>query len=92
MAVDVRFVQDTLRGDNVTEIRMKFIKRIEENLPAGDEWRGVVFYKERVHLQTERMNHLKFNTSAWVIHGNITVTFLSIFMSGKSSQLMWPLS
>ena len=37
MAVDVRFAQDTLRGDNVTEIRMKFIKRIEENLPAGDE-------------------------------------------------------
>uniref|UniRef100_A0A4W6E8D5 Trafficking protein particle complex subunit n=1 Tax=Lates calcarifer TaxID=8187 RepID=A0A4W6E8D5_LATCA len=37
MAVDVRFVQDTLRGDSVTEIRMKFIKRIEENLPAGDE-------------------------------------------------------
>ncbi|KAG7245120.1 hypothetical protein INR49_023686 [Caranx melampygus] len=38
MAVDVRFVQDTLRGDNVTEIRMKFIKRIEENLPAGDDY------------------------------------------------------
>uniref|UniRef100_A0AAQ5YSP9 Trafficking protein particle complex subunit n=1 Tax=Amphiprion ocellaris TaxID=80972 RepID=A0AAQ5YSP9_AMPOC len=37
MAVDVKFVQDTLRGDNVTEIRMKFIKRIEENVPAGDE-------------------------------------------------------
>ncbi|XP_049607567.1 trafficking protein particle complex subunit 3 [Syngnathus scovelli] len=37
MAVDVKFVQDTLRGDNVTEIRMKFIKRIEENLPAGDD-------------------------------------------------------
>ncbi|KTF92959.1 hypothetical protein cypCar_00026725 [Cyprinus carpio] len=37
MAVDVRFAQDTLRGDSVTEIRMKFIKRIEENLPAGDE-------------------------------------------------------
>uniref|UniRef100_A0A8C1BX31 Trafficking protein particle complex subunit n=1 Tax=Cyprinus carpio carpio TaxID=630221 RepID=A0A8C1BX31_CYPCA len=37
MAVDVRFAQDTLRGDNVTEIRMKFIKRIEENLPVGDE-------------------------------------------------------
>uniref|UniRef100_A0A3Q3VK54 Trafficking protein particle complex subunit n=1 Tax=Mola mola TaxID=94237 RepID=A0A3Q3VK54_MOLML len=28
---------DTLRGDNVTEIRLKFIKRIEENIPAGDE-------------------------------------------------------
>lgn len=38
MAVDVRFAQDTLRGDSVTEIRMKFIKRIEENVPAGDEW------------------------------------------------------
>ncbi|XP_028674728.1 trafficking protein particle complex subunit 3 isoform X1 [Erpetoichthys calabaricus] len=37
MAVDVKFAQDTLRGDNVTEIRMKFIKRIEENLPAGEE-------------------------------------------------------
>uniref|UniRef100_A0A8C7F9G2 Trafficking protein particle complex subunit n=1 Tax=Oncorhynchus kisutch TaxID=8019 RepID=A0A8C7F9G2_ONCKI len=37
MAVDVKFAQDTLRGDNVTEIRMKFIKRMEENLPAGDE-------------------------------------------------------
>ncbi|KAA0710452.1 Trafficking protein particle complex subunit 3 [Triplophysa tibetana] len=37
MAVDVRFAQDTLRGDSVTEIRMKFIKRIEENVPAGDE-------------------------------------------------------
>uniref|UniRef100_A0A3Q3EY45 Trafficking protein particle complex subunit 3 n=1 Tax=Labrus bergylta TaxID=56723 RepID=A0A3Q3EY45_9LABR len=37
MAVDVKFSQDTLRGDNVTEIRMKFIKRIEENLPAGDD-------------------------------------------------------
>lgn len=45
MAVDVKFAQDTLRGDSVTEIRMKFIKRIEENLPAGDEW-----WKRRDHL------------------------------------------
>ncbi|XP_048469136.1 trafficking protein particle complex subunit 3 isoform X3 [Rhincodon typus] len=37
MAIDVKFVQDTLKGDNVTEIRLKFIKRIEENLPAGEE-------------------------------------------------------
>lgn len=37
MAIDVKFVQDTLKGDNVTEIRMRFIKRIEENLPAGEE-------------------------------------------------------
>lgn len=37
MAVDVKFVQDTLKGDGVTEIRMKFIRRIEDNLPAGEE-------------------------------------------------------
>uniref|UniRef100_A0A7N4V2G1 Trafficking protein particle complex subunit 3 n=1 Tax=Sarcophilus harrisii TaxID=9305 RepID=A0A7N4V2G1_SARHA len=37
MAVDVKFVQDTLKGDGVTEIRMRFIKRIEDNLPAGEE-------------------------------------------------------
>ncbi|EMP34886.1 Trafficking protein particle complex subunit 3 [Chelonia mydas] len=37
MAVDVKFVQDTLKGDGVTEIRMKFVKRIEDNLPAGEE-------------------------------------------------------
>ncbi|XP_071623803.1 trafficking protein particle complex subunit 3 isoform X2 [Heliangelus exortis] len=37
MAVDVKFVQDTLKGDSVTEIRMKFLRRIEDNLPAGEE-------------------------------------------------------
>ncbi|XP_025071388.1 trafficking protein particle complex subunit 3 isoform X1 [Alligator sinensis] len=37
MAVDVKFVQDTLKGDSVTEIRMKFIRRIEDNLPVGEE-------------------------------------------------------
>lgn len=37
MAVDVKFVQDTLKGDSVTEIRMKLIRRIEDNLPAGEE-------------------------------------------------------
>lgn len=37
MAVEARFVQDTLKGDGVTEIRMRFIRRIEDNLPAGEE-------------------------------------------------------
>ncbi|ETE62453.1 Trafficking protein particle complex subunit 3, partial [Ophiophagus hannah] len=37
MAVDVRFLLDTLKGDGVTEIRMKFIRRIEDNLPVGEE-------------------------------------------------------
>ncbi|XP_055110943.1 trafficking protein particle complex subunit 3 isoform X1 [Symphalangus syndactylus] len=37
MAVEAKFVQDTLKGDSVTEIRMRFIRRIEDNLPAGEE-------------------------------------------------------
>ncbi|XP_070568296.1 trafficking protein particle complex subunit 3-like [Ptychodera flava] len=37
MEVKVWFTQDTLRGDNSTEIRLKFIKRLEDALPAGEE-------------------------------------------------------
>lgn len=37
MAVDVKFVQDILKGDNQTELRVKFIKRLEDALPAGEE-------------------------------------------------------
>ncbi|XP_002734417.1 trafficking protein particle complex subunit 3-like [Saccoglossus kowalevskii] len=37
MEVKVWFAQDTLRGDNITEIRLKFIKRLEDALPAGEE-------------------------------------------------------
>ncbi|XP_055378753.1 trafficking protein particle complex subunit 3-like isoform X2 [Condylostylus longicornis] len=31
------FVQDQLKGDNVTEIRVKFIRRIEDAIPAGED-------------------------------------------------------
>ncbi|XP_046583261.1 trafficking protein particle complex subunit 3-like [Haliotis rubra] len=37
MDVDVRFVQDQLKGDNITEIRLKFIKRLEDAIPAGED-------------------------------------------------------
>ncbi|XP_074653788.1 trafficking protein particle complex subunit 3-like [Tubulanus polymorphus] len=37
MDVDVRFVQDQLKGDNITEIRLKFIKRLEDAVPAGED-------------------------------------------------------
>ncbi|XP_048769586.1 trafficking protein particle complex subunit 3-like [Ostrea edulis] len=37
MEVDVRFVQDTLKGDNITEIRLKFIKRLEDAIPVGED-------------------------------------------------------
>ncbi|EHA98866.1 Trafficking protein particle complex subunit 3 [Heterocephalus glaber] len=36
MAVEAKFVQGTLKGDGVTEIQMKFIRRIKDNLPAGE--------------------------------------------------------
>ncbi|EDO30651.1 predicted protein [Nematostella vectensis] len=37
MEVDVWFVQDALRGDETTEIRVKFIKKLEDALPAGED-------------------------------------------------------
>lgn len=37
MEVDVWFVQDSLRGDETTEIRLKFIRKLEDALPAGED-------------------------------------------------------
>lgn len=37
MDVDVKFLQDTLKGDNVTEIRLKFIKKLEDAVPVGED-------------------------------------------------------
>lgn len=37
MEVQTRFVQDSLKGDNVTELRVKFVKRLSDALPAGEE-------------------------------------------------------
>jgi len=31
------FTQDTLTGDHVTELRVKFLKRIEDTVPPGDD-------------------------------------------------------
>lgn len=37
MEVVVRFVQDQLKGDNSTEIRVKFIRRLDDAIPAGED-------------------------------------------------------
>ena len=37
MDVDVKFVQDHLKGDNITELRLKFVKRLEDAVPVGED-------------------------------------------------------
>ena len=36
--VSVWFVQDQLKGDSITELRLKFIRRLEDAVPAGEDW------------------------------------------------------
>ena len=38
LEVEVKFVQDTLKGDDQTEIRVKFVKKLEDAVPAGENW------------------------------------------------------
>ncbi|CAD7082947.1 unnamed protein product [Hermetia illucens] len=37
LEVQCWFVQDQLKGDNNTEIRVKFIRRLEDAIPAGED-------------------------------------------------------
>ncbi|XP_055914043.1 trafficking protein particle complex subunit 3 isoform X2 [Eupeodes corollae] len=37
LEVQCWFVQDQLKGDNLTEIRVKFIRRLEDAIPAGED-------------------------------------------------------
>ena len=37
MEVEAVFLQDVLKGDPNTELRVKFIRKLEDAVPAGEE-------------------------------------------------------
>ena len=37
MEVEAVFLQDVLKGDANTELRVKFIRKLEDAVPAGEE-------------------------------------------------------
>lgn len=37
LSVEVHFIRDQLKGDDVSEIRVKFLKKLEDAVPAGDD-------------------------------------------------------
>ena len=37
LEINARFVQDQLKGDNTTEMRIKFVRKLEDAVPVGED-------------------------------------------------------
>jgi len=37
LEVSTYFIQDSLKGDPTTELRIKFVKKLEDAMPAGED-------------------------------------------------------
>ena len=52
MEVKCWFIGDTLRGTESTEIRVKFVKILEDSLPAGEDQRLEVEIKLKLRIRS----------------------------------------